>query len=100
MGRSTKFLPRLLINIMPTKKAVKKVVEKKAVVKKAPRAVAKKPVAVKVAVVKEKAPVTPRPFPVFEGVRVVAVLDKGHTKTHNHCKMANGTTMHVPKVLF
>jgi hypothetical protein len=39
-------------------------------------------------------------FPIFEGKTVISVLDGGHTKTHNHCKMSDGTTMHVPKDLF
>lgn len=39
-------------------------------------------------------------LPVFEGLTVLKVLESGHTKTHNHCAMSNGTTMHVPKSLF
>lgn len=39
-------------------------------------------------------------LPVVDKVQVVKVLDVGHTKTHFHCKMANGTTVHVPKSKF
>jgi hypothetical protein len=39
-------------------------------------------------------------LPVFEGKKVVKVLDSGHTKTHFHCLMEGGVTMHVPKSKF
>lgn len=37
---------------------------------------------------------------VFEHVKVLKILPEGHTKTHFHCHMSNGTYMHVPKKLF
>lgn len=82
-----------------TKKPVARQVKVAAV--KAPR----KPRAPRVAAVLE-APVAVKKvvfkiaLPIFEKKRVIAILDSGHTKTHFHCKMDNGTTMHVPKRLF
>ena len=37
---------------------------------------------------------------VFEGNTVLQVLGDGHTDTHLHCRMSNGTTQHVPKARF
>ena len=39
-------------------------------------------------------------MPIFEGVRVLTVLEDRHTATHYHCRMDNGTTMHCPRHLF
>ena len=39
-----------------------------------------------------------RELPTFEGVKVLEVI--GERGDLFHCKMANGTTMHVPKSLF
>lgn len=36
----------------------------------------------------------------FEKKKVHKILDGGHTKTHFHCEMEGGVTMHVPKRLF
>lgn len=37
----------------------------------------------------------------FEGKTVVEVTQDGkETLTHFHCRMSDGTTMHVPKALF
>ena len=74
-----------------TKKKVVPKVEKKVVVKKTVKKTVKK---VTKKVVKEVK------LPVVSGVQVVKILDSRHTKTHFHCKLANGTTMHVPKSKF
>jgi len=39
-------------------------------------------------------------LPRYMKIQVVSILSGGHVKTHFHCKMANQTTMHVPKHLF
>ena len=36
----------------------------------------------------------------FEGARVTSILKHGHTKTHLHCALSDGTTKHVPRELF
>lgn len=36
----------------------------------------------------------------YMGVEVTAILSEGESETEYHCRMANGTTMHVPKTLF
>jgi hypothetical protein len=38
-------------------------------------------------------------FPYYNGTQVVDII-QGETLTHFHCKMSDGTTMHVPKELF
>lgn len=46
------------------------------------------------------APQSAKPI-VVEGKNVVAILQDGkETETHYHCKMSDGTTMHVDKTLF
>lgn len=42
----------------------------------------------------------PQKTVVFEKRKVLKVLNGGHTKTHFHCEMEGGVTMHVPKRLF
>lgn len=42
----------------------------------------------------------PKKAIVFEKRKVLKILEKGHTKTHFHCQMEGGVTMHVPKSLF
>lgn len=78
-------------NTQNTKKTAVKQVKAAAKAPRKPRAprVAAAPVVVKA-----------QAFPVFEKKRVIAILDGGHTKTHFHCKMEGGVTMHVPKRLF
>lgn len=39
-------------------------------------------------------------LPLYQGRRVSRLLDEGHTKTHYHCRMEDGTTQHVPKERF
>lgn len=39
-------------------------------------------------------------LPTYDKVQVVRILDSGHSKTHFHCYLADGTTRHVPKHLF
>ncbi len=39
-------------------------------------------------------------LPVYNQLQVVEVLGSRHLKTHLHCRMENGQTMHVPKHLF
>lgn len=78
-------------------KVVAKAKEKKAPVKPSKK--------VKKAVATPKPEVQPevkveKKLPVWDKQQVVKVLDGGHNKTHFHCYMANGTTMHVPKHLF
>ena len=90
MGKNITLVLRSLINIM----AKKKVVEK-AEVKRLP--VKSKSVVRRVAITKKAGA---KPFPQFEGKTVLGILANGHTKTHYHCRMSGGVTMHVPKSLF
>lgn len=39
-------------------------------------------------------------MPMFEGVKVLRILEDNHTKTHFHCKFEDGTTRHVPREMF
>lgn len=41
-----------------------------------------------------------KPLPLFEGARVLEVLEENVNGKWNHCKMSDGTTKHVPLELF
>jgi len=39
-------------------------------------------------------------LPTYEGVQVIAIIEKNVNDLFNHCAMADGTTKHVPIELF
>jgi len=78
--------------VAPKKPAVVKAPVKAEVAKKTPSVTQK--IQQKVAVAKALK------LPVVDKVQVVKVMDVGHTKTQFHCKMANGTMVHVDKSKF
>ena len=39
-------------------------------------------------------------MPVFEGAKVICILEDRHNATHYHCKIEGGITKHVPRHLF
>ena len=82
----------LVSKVQPKAKGMAKEVPKNGRKPRKPRSTSK--------LIEVKKMVAPAKLPVFEKHQVLKVLESGHTKTHFHCYMDNGTTMHVPKSKF